>query len=580
VQEYVVHWGDGSSTSYATAGVKTHTYADGPATHAVTVDLVDEDGTFLDRANDLSVQVENVAPLVTGPANQTATEGTSSSFALGSFTDPGDDDPWQVTVVWGDGSPNTVFTQSSPGSIAAQSHTYADDGPYTASVTVAEDTGTGASGSATFQVTVANVAPVVTPPANQGASEGTSSSFALGSFTDPGDDDPWRVTVAWGDGSPDSVFPAASAGTIAAQTHTYADDGAYTVSVTVTEDGGTGASGSATFQVTVANVSPAVTAPANQTATEGTSKTFDLGSFTDPGDDDPWRVTVDWGDSSADAVFTQATAGPIADQVHTYADDGTYTVTITVEEESGTGPGSGIATFQVTVANVAPMVAKPFFQPTLVGCQSAVTLKGISFSDPGLNDDPWSVDIDWGDGSGHFTYTTATQGAQPDRTHTYATPGMFTATVSVTDKDGDTGSNTSTTAVTVFQYSVDFLPPFDDSTPSGLIVNKMKNGRVVPVKVRITDLCSGSDVTGPGPVVTIKVTKTSGSGASDPIETYADAGESSAGTNEFRPADGFWIYNLDSKALGLVVDNMYRVDVYVNGVKATISNWAVLQPVK
>ncbi len=43
---------------------------------------------------------------------------------------------------------------------------------------------------------------------------------------------------------------------------------------------------------------------------------------------------------------------------------------------------------------------------------------------------------------------------------------------------------------------------------------------------------------------------------------------------------GFWIYNLDSKALGLVVNNLYRVDVYVGLVKATVANWAVLQPVK
>ncbi len=43
---------------------------------------------------------------------------------------------------------------------------------------------------------------------------------------------------------------------------------------------------------------------------------------------------------------------------------------------------------------------------------------------------------------------------------------------------------------------------------------------------------------------------------------------------------GFWIYNLDSKALGLIVGNLYRVDVYVGSVKATRDTWAILQPVK
>ena len=64
VSSYVVHWGDGNTDTYTTAGAKSHTYADGPATHSITVDLVDEDGTFLNRANALSVTVNNVAPSI------------------------------------------------------------------------------------------------------------------------------------------------------------------------------------------------------------------------------------------------------------------------------------------------------------------------------------------------------------------------------------------------------------------------------------------------------------------------------------------------------------------------------------
>ncbi len=229
-----MHWGDGSSNTYTSNGIKTHIYADGPATHAVTVDLTDEDGTFLDRANAHSVTVANVPPAVTSPADQTADEGTSKTFDLGSFTDPGADSPWRVTVDWGDGSADSVFTEASPGAIADQPHTYAD-GPntYTVSITVEEDNGAGVSGSGSFKVTVANVPPEVTAAADQTADEGTSKSFFLGNFTDPGDDDPWRVTVAWGDGTPNTIFTESSPGAIAAQTHTYADDGSYTVTVTV-----------------------------------------------------------------------------------------------------------------------------------------------------------------------------------------------------------------------------------------------------------------------------------------------------------------------------------------------------------
>ncbi len=47
----------------------------------------------------------------------------AKSFALGSFTDPGADGPWQVTVNWGDGTSHTVFNANSAGSLPPKSHT-------------------------------------------------------------------------------------------------------------------------------------------------------------------------------------------------------------------------------------------------------------------------------------------------------------------------------------------------------------------------------------------------------------------------------------------------------------------------
>ena len=56
---------------------------------------------------------------------------------------------------------------------------------------------------------------------------------------------------------------------------------------------------------------------------------------------------------------------------------------------------------------------------------------------------------------------------------------------------------------------------------------------------------------------------------------------SKAGTNQFHyDADAqAWVYNLDTKALGLVTGNCYRIDVAVNG--TLIANaFAVFQPTK
>src|SRR5205823_114533 len=37
VSSYTVHWGDGQSDTYSSNGAKSHTYADGPSDHAITV---------------------------------------------------------------------------------------------------------------------------------------------------------------------------------------------------------------------------------------------------------------------------------------------------------------------------------------------------------------------------------------------------------------------------------------------------------------------------------------------------------------------------------------------------------------
>lgn len=325
---------------------------------------------------------------------------------------------------------------------------------------------------------------------------------------------------------------------------------------------------------------PAVLTPAeDQTGNEGSTLTAS-GAFSDQ-------------DGNSTLSISGSGAGTVTDNgdgtwswSYTPVDDGTGTVTVTATDGEHT---DAVDPFDWTALNVAPGVAAPAFVSTSVDCRNSATLGGISFSDPGVNDDPWHLDINWGDGSTHTTYDTDTQGAQSDQTHTYNTPGTYSATVTVTDKDGGSGHADSSNSVIVNQvYTTDFLPPFDDSTPSGLIVNQMKNGRTVPVKATIYDVCTQAYVTSPA-VVTIGVKKTNVSGTPTPdaVETYADAGASSNGTNLFRwnpdatsPTGGFWIYNLDSKALALVTGSYYRVDIYVGGVQATKTNWGVLQPVK
>ena len=86
------------------------------------------------------------------------------------------------------------------------------DGPALSNVTVTafDDDGAADTDNQLVQVTVHNVAPVITAPSNQTADEGENHTFDLGSFSDPGTDTPWQVVIDWGDSSSDTSFNQAA----------------------------------------------------------------------------------------------------------------------------------------------------------------------------------------------------------------------------------------------------------------------------------------------------------------------------------------------------------------------------------
>ena len=230
-------------------------------------------------------------------------------------------------------------------------HLYLDDNPsgdpsnsYTISVSA---TDAGGTGSVNTSVIVGNVAPVVAAGASQTVEEGESVAFA-GAFTDVGTLDSHSIEWDFGDGS--------SASDTLTPTHTYADDGAYTVTLTVVDDDGGSSMDSLT--VTVGNVAPVIDPIADETAfvNAGFSKTV---SFTDPGeegDGDPvgeqgWLVHVDFdGDATADRTFYTVTRSfDISNGTpFVYSTTGVFTASVTVDDEDG---GVDTETFAVDVVN-------------------------------------------------------------------------------------------------------------------------------------------------------------------------------------------------------------------------------------
>lgn len=451
-----VDWGDmttpdgPNSVSAGDMGSLPHTYA-ASGTYTVTVTVTDKDsGTDSETYN---VTVDNVIPVidVSGLPSQTANEGENYSFSFGTFTDSGAD-TFTVSVDWGDSTmaaaPGYSGDSVSGYTIDSANHTYADDGNYTITVVVTDSDS--ASHTNTFQVAISNVGPDVDVSGVQGqtVNEGTGSSISLGTFTDPGADS-WMMIVDWGDGSATETNSVAAVGSLGSLNHSYANNGSKTVTVTVIDD--EGGTGSNTFDVTVDNVSPSVdlTGVSGQTFGEDYNATINLGTFTDPGAD-TWSGTVDWGDGTpADTLSFLSSGSPIS-AGHIYADNNTYTVTVTVDD--GDGP-SGFDTFQLTVTNIAPVLTIAGNQKSDEGSNTAKTVAGFelgTFTDVGVNDADWAVDVTWGD-SGSDTFT-ALPGVPMNHEHTYADEGVYTVTVKVTDKDGGFTSDS-------FQITVDNVAP-------------------------------------------------------------------------------------------------------------------------
>ena len=125
-----MHWGDGSAPdTYSSGGVVTHTYADGPATPTITVDLVDEDDTHT-GAGSKSITVNNVVPTI-------ALSGAASvERGIELLADPGHDH--RPGPGHGDELDRALGRRSAPDTYASGgvvTHTYAD-GPATPTITV------------------------------------------------------------------------------------------------------------------------------------------------------------------------------------------------------------------------------------------------------------------------------------------------------------------------------------------------------------------------------------------------------------------------------------------------------------
>jgi hypothetical protein len=230
-------------TTYAAAGTSASGSCgfDDNGTYTVTGRIFDKDDGFTDYTTD--VVVNNVAPTATFNVPESdIDEGSPFTLSLTDEVDAAADTAAGFEYAFDCGSGYGAFG-SDPSTLCPT----VDDAVLDVGGKIRDKDDD--TSEYTGEVAVVNVAPTVTSDGDQEATAGEAANFDLGGFSDPGvNDDPWKVLVTWGDGTPDFESET-SGGDLGLAEHTYAAPGSYTVTVRATDKDGD--HGEDTFVVTV-----------------------------------------------------------------------------------------------------------------------------------------------------------------------------------------------------------------------------------------------------------------------------------------------------------------------------------------
>jgi PKD repeat protein len=436
---YAFDWGnDGNFEAVTQRETISHTwYNQGKYPVGIRVDDGDGGQVFTSA----TASVYNLPPVVEAGSEGVRFEGSPVTFDGSGSRDPGVYDHLSYAWDFGDGSPAL--------STVTVTHVYADNGVYSATLTVTDDSGE--VGSDAVAVTILNANPLADAGPDRTVHEGERVSFT-GAASDPGTGD--ELSFAWDFNYDGAHFDEDAVG--ASVEWTYANGPAdYVVALRVRDDDypypteGGGEIGEAidTLRVRVNNVPPTAEARGPYTGHRGQLIALS-GSAVDVPADVP-ILTYQW-DLNSDGTY-DLTGQTVATAWNTA---GVYTVTLRVTDDAD----SGFDTARVTIGNQPPIVDAGGPYRGLEG--RSITLDQGVAADPD-NDYPlnytWDLDYD-------SIFETLGQVV----THTWPDDGVYTVTLQVGDGWGGVATDVATVTVENVAPTVDAGGPYTTSVGSSV----------------------------------------------------------------------------------------------------------------
>ncbi|MFB6179662.1 MAG: PKD domain-containing protein [Halorientalis sp.] len=400
------------TTTSATSEWNLSTPGDTP----LTVTAVDDDG---------ATAVVNATVHVDAPPKPAVTLDksvlTEVPVSLNTtVSDPDDAGPFQF--VWDVRNNGTIDRQAQNTTVR-----FADDGTYEIALTVYDDLG--ASTTVVRSVTVENRPPFVDPwTSDRTVDAGEPVTFDVGQSYDP---DGTIESVVWNATANDSRVSSGP------QVNWSFDSGTHRVVLDVTDDDGRHNTTSVTIDV---NARPNATFESNSPAFTGSTLRLNATAT----DADGNLTTYQW-DVRGDQ--RPLLSGP--NVTTSFADDGNYSVNLTVIDDDG---ATDTITSNVTIQNRRPDPAIDA-SSTLLNESEPVTLQANRSVDP----DGEIVAYDW-----QIQNTNQTVSGKQFYTR-FATPGVFTVTLTTTDDDNATAETNLTVRVRDVNQSVLWSGVYPDS---------------------------------------------------------------------------------------------------------------------